>query len=89
METPQTRFRVRVKLPEGTKEYLLNLDSETPEGESIHYPRLRAAQAIKLTFLVDVAQEQFVEVTEAEASKMKLRPVPSSRNDMSLREILG
>jgi hypothetical protein len=50
METQQTRFRVEVKHPDKTKEYLLKLDSETPEGESIDYPRLRAAQAIKLNF---------------------------------------
>jgi hypothetical protein len=39
MET-QTRFRVEVKRPDETKEYLLKLDLETPEGESIDYPRL-------------------------------------------------
>ena len=89
METQQTRFRVEVKHPDGTKEYLLKLDSETPEGESIDYPRLRAAQAMKLNFLVDVTQEKFLEVSEAEASKMQLRPVPSSRHDMSLWEILS
>jgi hypothetical protein len=88
METRQTRFRVEVKHPDKTKEYLLKLDSETPEGESIDYPRLRAAQTIKLNFLVDVPQEKFREVSEAEASRMKLQPVPSSRNDTSLWEIL-
>ena len=89
METQQTRFRVEVKHPDKTKEYLLKLDSETPEGESIDYPRLCAAQAIKLNFLVDVQQEKFREVSEAEASKMKLQSVPSSRHDTSLWEILS
>jgi hypothetical protein len=89
METQQTRFRVEVKHPDKTKEYLLKLDSETPEGESIDYPRLRAAQTIKLNFLVDVPQEKFREVSEAEASRMKLQPAPSSRHDTSLWEILS
>jgi hypothetical protein len=88
MET-QTRFRVEVKRPDETKEYLLKLDLETPEGESIDYPRLRAAQTIKLNFLVDVPLEKFREVSEAETSKMKLQPVPSSRHDTSLWEILS
>ena len=88
METQQTRFRVEVKHPDETKEYLLKLDSETPDGESIDYPRLRAAQTIKLNFLVDVQQEKFREVSEADASKMKLQPLPSSRHDTSLWEIL-
>ena len=89
METPQRRFRVEVKHPDKTKEYLLKLDSVTSAGESIDYPRLRAAQAIKLNFLVDVQQEKFREVSEAEASKMKLQPVPSSRHDTRLWEILS
>ena len=89
METQQTRFRVEVKHPDKTKEYLLKLDSETPAGESIDYPRLRAAQAIKLNFLVDVQQEKFREVSEAEAFKMTLQPLPSSRHDTSLWEILS
>jgi hypothetical protein len=89
METEQTRFRVEVKHSGKTKEYLLKLDSETPEGEHIDFPRLRAAQAIKLNFLVDIPQEKFSEVSEAEASQMKLQPVPSSRNDTSLWEILS
>jgi hypothetical protein len=33
---------------------LLKLHLETPEGESIDYPRLQAAQTIELNFLVDV-----------------------------------
>jgi hypothetical protein len=45
---------------------------ETPEGGSIDYPRLRAARTIKLNFLIDLPQEKFREVSEAEASKMKL-----------------
>jgi hypothetical protein len=85
----ETRFRVKVKQPEGTKEYLLKLDSETPEGESIDYPGLRAAQALKLIFLVDVPPEKFFEVSEAEISKMTLQPVPSSRDDVSLCEIVS
>ena len=88
MET-QTRFRVEVKRPDETKEYLLKLDLETAEGESIDYPRLRAAQTIKLNFLVDVPQENFREVSEAEVSKMKLQSLPSSRHDTSLWEILS
>ena len=44
------------------------MDSETPEGESIDYPRLRAAQAIKLNFLVDVQQEKFREVSETDGA---------------------
>jgi hypothetical protein len=89
METQQARFRVEVKRPDETKEYLLKLDLETAEGESIDYPRLRAAQTIKLIFLVDIPIEKFREVSEAEASKMKLQPVPSSRHDTSLWEILS
>ena len=89
METQLIRIRVEVKHPDKTKEYLLELDSETPEGESIDYPRLRAAQTIKLNFLVDIQQEKFREVSEAEASKMKLQPVPSSRHDTRLWEILS
>ena len=89
METEQTRFRVEVKHLDRTKEYLLKLDSETSEGESIDYPRLRAAQTIKLNFLVDVPPEKFREVSEAEASNMKLQPVPSSRQDTSLWEIVS
>ena len=89
METQQSRFRVEVKHPDKTKEYLLRLDYETPEGESIDYPRLRAAQTIKLNFLVDIPPEKFREVSEAEASKMKLEPIPSSRHDTSLWEILS
>jgi hypothetical protein len=78
METRQTRFRVEVKHPDKTKEYLLKIDSETPEGESIDYPRLRAAQTIKLNFLVDIPHDKFREVSETDASKMKLQSVPSS-----------
>ena len=89
MESQQARFRVQVKHPDKTKEYLLKLDLETPEGESIDYPRLRAAQTIKLNFLIDVPPERFREVSETEASKMKLQPVPSSRHDTSLWEILS
>jgi hypothetical protein len=89
METEQTRFRVEVKHLDQTKEYLLKLDSETPAGESIDYPRLRAAQTIKLNFLVDVPPEKFREVSETEASNMKLQPVPSSRHDTSLWEIVS
>jgi hypothetical protein len=89
MEAQQTRFRVEVKHPDETKEYLLKLDSETPDGESIDYPRLRAAQTIKLNFLVDIPQDKFREVSEADASQMQLQPVPSSRHDTSLWEILS
>ena len=89
METEQTRFKVKIEHPGKTTEYLVAMDLKTPEGESIDYPRLRAAQAIKLNFLVDVPQEKFLEVSEAEASKMQLRPVPSSRHDMSLWEIVS
>src|SRR5277367_5505623 len=89
METQQTRFRVEVKHPDETKEYLLKLDSESPDGESIDYPRLRAAQIIKLNFLVDITQDKFREVSEADASKMTLQPVPSSRHDTILWEILS
>ena len=89
METPQRRFRVEVKHPDKTKEYLLKLDSVTSAGESIDYPRLRAAQTMKLNFLVDIPIEQFREVSEPEASKMKLQPLPSSRHDTSLWEILS
>jgi hypothetical protein len=88
MET-QTHFRAEVKHPDKTKEYLLKLDLETPEGESIDYPRLRAAQTIKLIFIVDIPQGKFREVSEAEVSKMKLQPLPSSRHDTSLWEILS
>jgi hypothetical protein len=87
--TATNQFRVEVKHPDKRKEYLLKLDSETPEGESMDYPRLRAAQTIKLNFLVDIPIEEFREVTEAEASKMKLQPLPSSRHDTSLWEILN
>jgi hypothetical protein len=87
METEQTRFKVKIQHPGKTTEYLIAMDSKTPEGESIDYPRLRAAQAIKLNFLVDVPPEDFLEVSEVETSKMQLRSVPSSRHDMSLWEI--
>ena len=63
METQQTRFRVEVKHPDEIKDYLLKLDSETPDGESIDYPRLRAAQTIKLNFLIDIPQDKFREVS--------------------------
>jgi hypothetical protein len=89
METQQARFRVEVKSPDETKEYLVKLDLETPEGESIDYPRLRAAQTIKLIFLVDIPIEKFREVSEADVSRMILQPLPSSRHDTSLWEILS
>ena len=34
METQQTRFRVEVKHPDETKEYLLKLDSKTPTAKA-------------------------------------------------------
>jgi hypothetical protein len=43
---------------------------------------------MKLKFLIDVSPDQFVEISEAEMSKMVLRSVPSSRHDMGLWEIL-
>jgi hypothetical protein len=89
MESQQTCFRVEVEHPDKIKAYLLKLDLETPEGESIDYPRLRAAQTMKLNFLVDIPQDKFSEVSEAEVSKMKLQPLPSSRHDTSLWEILS
>jgi hypothetical protein len=89
METQQTRFRVEVKHPDETKEYLLKLDSKTPDGESIDYPRLRAAQTVKLFFSLIQPQDKFRKVSEADVSKMKLQPVPSSRHDTSLWGILS
>jgi hypothetical protein len=43
------------------------------QGEAIGYPFVRAAEGIKLNFLVDVPQDQFVEISETEMSKMQLR----------------
>jgi hypothetical protein len=43
---------------------------------------------MKLKFLIDVSPDQFVEISEAEMSKMVLRSAPSSCHDMSLWEIL-
>ena len=88
-EAEQIRFRVKVKRPDETREYLVVMNLQTPQGESVGYPLVRAAEGIKLNFLVDVQQEKFREVSEAEASKMKLQPVPSSRHDTSLWEILS
>jgi hypothetical protein len=88
-EAQQSRFRVKVKRPDETKEYLVVMDLQTSQDEAIGYPLVRAAEGIKLNFLVDVQQEQFVEISEGEMSKMRLRSVPSSRHDMGLWEILG
>jgi hypothetical protein len=77
-EAQQIRFRVKVKRHE-TMEYLVVMG----------YPLVRAAEGIKLNFLADVPQDQFVEVSENEMSKMQLRSVPSSRQDMGLWEILS
>jgi hypothetical protein len=87
-EAQQIRFRVKVKRHE-TMEYLVVMDLPTPQGEAIGYPLVRAAEGIKLNFLVDLPQDQFVEVSENEMSKMQLRSVPSSRQDMGLWEILS
>jgi hypothetical protein len=87
-EAQQIRFRVKVKRHE-TMEYLVVMDLQTPQGEAIGYPLVRAAEGIKLNFLADVPQDQFVEVSENEMSKMQLRSVPSSRQDMGLWEILS
>lgn len=87
-EAQQTRFRVKVKRPDETKEYLVVIDSKTLQGDAIGYPLVRAAEGLKLNFLVDVPQDQFVEISEDEISKMQLSSVPSSRHDMGLWEIL-
>jgi hypothetical protein len=88
-EAQQIRFRVKVKRPDETREYLVVMNLQTPQGESVGYPLVRAAEGIKLNFLVDVPQDHFVEISEHEVSKMKLRSVPSSRHDMGLWEILS
>jgi hypothetical protein len=88
-EAQQTRFRVKVKRPDETKEYLIVMDLQTLQGEAIGYPLVRAVEGIKLNFLVDVPLDQFVEINQDEISKMQLRSVPSSRHDMGLWEILG
>jgi hypothetical protein len=88
-EAQQIRFRVKVKRPEETREYLVVMDLQTLQDEAIGYPLVRAAEGIKLNFLVDVQQDQFVEISEEEMSKMQLRSVPSSRHDMGLWEILS
>lgn len=88
-EAQQIRFRVKVKRPDDTREYLVVMDLQTSQDEAIGYPLVRAAEGIKLNFLVDVQQDQFVEISEEEMSKMQLRPVPSSRHDMGLWEILS
>ena len=87
-EAQQIRFRLKLKRHE-TVEYLVVMDLQTPQGEAIGYPLVRAAEGTKLNFLVDVPQDQFVEVSENEMSKMQLRSVPSSRQDMGLWEILS
>jgi hypothetical protein len=73
-EAQQTRFRVKVKRPHETMEYLVVIDLQTPQGEAIGYPLLRAAEGMKLNFLVDIPQDQFVEISKNEASKMQLPP---------------
>ena len=88
-EAQQIRFRVKVKRPEETREYLVVMDLQTLQDETIGYPLVRAAEGIKLNFLVDVQQDQFVEISKDEMSKMRLRSVPSSRHDMGLWEILS
>jgi hypothetical protein len=88
-EAQQSRFRIKVKRPDETKDYLVVMKMKTPQEEAIGYPLVRAAEGIKLNFLVDVPQDQFVEISEDEMSKMQLRSVPSSRHDMGLWEILG
>ncbi len=88
-EAQQIRFRVKVKRPDEAREYLVVMDLQTLQDEAIGYPLVRAAEGIKLNFLVDVQQDQFVEVSEEEMSKMQLRSVPSSRHDMELWEILS
>jgi hypothetical protein len=88
-EAQKIRFRVKVKRPDETREYLVVMDLQTLQDEAIGYPLVRAAEGIKLNFLVDVQQDQFVEISEEEMSKMQLRSVPSSRHDMSLWEILS
>ncbi len=88
-EAQQIRFRVKVKRPDEAREYLVVMDLQTLQDEAIGYPLVRAAEGIKLNFLVDVQQDQFVEVSEEEMSKMQLRSVPSSRQDMELWEILS
>ncbi len=88
-EAQKSRFRVKVKRPDETREYLVVMDLQTLQDEKIGYPLVRAAEGIKLNFLVDVQQDQFVEISEEEMSKMQLRSVPSSRHDMSLWEILS
>jgi len=88
-EAQQIRFRVTVKRPNETREYLVVMDLQTTQGEALGYPLVRAAEGIKLNFLVDVPQDKFVEISEDEMSKMQLRSVPSSRHDMGLWEILS
>jgi hypothetical protein len=56
-------LRLSPAMPESYR--LLKLDSETPDGKSLDYPRLRAAQTVKLNFLVDIPQDKFREVSEA------------------------
>jgi hypothetical protein len=88
-EAQQIGFRVKVKRTDETREYLVVMDLQTPQDETIRYPLVRAAEGIKLNFLVDVQQDQFVEISKDEMSKMRLRSVPSSRHDMGLWEILS
>ena len=88
-EAQQIGFRVKVKRTDETREYLVVMDLQTPQDETIRYPLVRAAEGIKLNFLVDVQQDQFVEIRKDEMSKMRLRSVPSSRHDMGLWEILS
>ena len=88
-EAQQIGFRVKVKRTDETREYLVVMDLQTPQDETIRYPLVRAAEGIKLNFLVDVQQDQFVEISKDEMSKMRLRSVPSSRHDMGHWEILS
>jgi hypothetical protein len=87
-DAERPRFKVTVKFPDETKEYLVII-WESPQDNAIRSPLVRAAEVIKLKFLVDVPPDQFVEISEAEMSKMVLRSVPSSRHDLSLFEILS
>ena len=80
-------FRVAVKHPGKTRLFYVVMDLNNLEGETLRYPKMRAAKAIKLLFKVDVPQSEFREGSEAEMSKMKLKALASCRYDMALYEI--
>jgi hypothetical protein len=88
-EVKQSRFRVDLGQPDGTRHYLVVVDLVNLAGEAIGYPKERAAQGINLIFNVDIPQSAFKDVTEAEISKMELTHVPCPRHDMAVDEILA